>query len=167
MPGPRGYCACGMVLPYNANGTHCAVLGGFIHPPYTCKAISGVVWCAVWDTCLPSSSPLPHPSLTPPSPLPPIFLTPPSPLPHPSLTPPSPLPHPSLTPPSPAVGKSSLALQFVNNQFVDYYDPTIENSELLDMPTAPPPPNSICTTLSSLLSVPPYSDASVCVCVYI
>ena len=27
------------------------------------------------------------------------------------------------------IGKSSLAIQFVNNQFVDYYDPTIENSE--------------------------------------
>ena len=26
-------------------------------------------------------------------------------------------------------GKSSLAIQFVQGQFVDYYDPTIENSE--------------------------------------
>ena len=28
-------------------------------------------------------------------------------------------------------GKSSLAIQFVQGQFVDHYEPTIENSELL------------------------------------
>jgi Ras family protein len=28
-----------------------------------------------------------------------------------------------------APGKSSLVIQFVENQFVDSYDPTIENSE--------------------------------------
>ena len=27
------------------------------------------------------------------------------------------------------VGKSSLAIQFVQGQFVDYYEPTIENSK--------------------------------------
>jgi hypothetical protein len=27
------------------------------------------------------------------------------------------------------IGKSSLTIQFVENQFVDSYDPTIENSE--------------------------------------
>ncbi len=34
-------------------------------------------------------------------------------------------------PPCPA-GKSSLVIQFVENQFVDSYDPTIENSKFLD-----------------------------------
>ena len=29
-------------------------------------------------------------------------------------------------------GKSSLAIQFVQGQFVDYYEPTIENSKFRD-----------------------------------
>lgn len=33
---------------------------------------------------------------------------------------------------SPA-GKSSLVIQFVENQFVDSYDPTIENSKLVTL----------------------------------